>query len=437
MFFTFKGGIHPPERKEITEEKEFTNLSVPRMCYVPLLQHIGAPAEAVVEIGDHVEEGQLIAEAKGLISSNVHAPVPGKVVDIVDHMTLFEWQKTIVIEAEGAFTASAGPGQNTDWESVHAADILEKIRDAGIVGLGGAAFPTAVKLSPPPGKEIDVLVVNGAECEPYLTVDDMLMKTYPGDIIEGIRIALKVLGIKKAVIGIEDNKKTAASRMNEALAKIKPDENITVKTLRTKYPQGAEKQLIYSLLKRVVPSGSLPMDVGVVVQNVGTLYAVKEAVVSGKSLFERYVTVSGEMINKPGNYKVRIGTRIQDIIEECGGLKGDPSKVVIGGPMCGVAVHTMEIPVIKGTSGILFLSEEEIGRGDYTVCIRCGKCVAACPVGLLPCEIGSAVEKNRYKLAAEYDPMDCIMCGSCAYCCPANRPLSHFIRLARERMPEK
>lgn len=316
-------------------------------------------------------------------------------------------------------------------------DILSKIKSAGIVGLGGAAFPSSVKLSPPPEAAIDHLIINGAECEPYLTVDDTLMNTFPDAIIEGVRICLRVLGISSAVIGIEDNKSGAVQALQDALDRINPSESIRVKALRTKYPQGAEKQLIYSLLKREVPSRGLPMDVGVIVQNVGTIFAIREAVLFGKPLYERYITVSGSMINKPGNYKVRIGTTLQDIVNECGGLKGDPAKIIIGGPMCGLSVHSLDIPVVKGTSGILFLSEEEVNIGDYGDCIRCGKCVSACPMGLLPCDLGLAVEYNRFDIANDLFPSDCIMCGSCSFSCPANRPLSHFIKLAQERIKQK
>ncbi len=431
MFSGFKGGIHPPENKHVSEDKAFTNLPVPQMCYIPLSQHLGAPAKPVVEVGQTVTEGQLIAEAGGFVSANVHSPVPGKVVDIKEINTVNNRQMAVVIEAEGAFSSSAQPRQTDDWEKLAPEEILRRIREAGIVGLGGAAFPAAVKLSPPKDKKIDILIVNGSECEPYLTVDDMLMQTFPGEIIDGVRMLMKVLGVTRSIIGIENNKKKAVQALKKTLASMSIKENIAVKALRTKYPQGAEKQLIYSLIGKQVPSGGLPMEVGVVVQNVGTIFAAREAVVFSKPLFERYITVSGKMINKPGNYKVRLGTRISDIVEECGGLKGEPAKVVIGGPMCGLSIHSLDIPVVKGTSGILFLSKDEVKTGDFSQCIRCGRCVAACPINLVPCDLGNAVEKNRYDLVEELRPLDCIMCGSCSYSCPSNRPLSHFIKLAQ------
>lgn len=437
MATTFKGGIHPPENKHITEKFQFANLSIPQFCYVPVQQHIGAPARPVVEVGQSVEEGELIAAAEGFVSANVHAPIPGKVIEITSHPVSSGFSETIVIEAEGAFSASGKQREPVDWFGYSGDDILNKIRDAGIVGLGGAAFPTSVKLSPPPEKTIDTLVINGAECEPYLTVDDMLMKTFPEEVFQGIRITLKVLGIEKAVVGIEDNKGEAVEMLRETLVRLNLPEEITVVQLKTKYPQGAEKQLIYSLLGREVPSKGLPMDIGVVVQNVGTLFAIYEAVVLDKPLFERYITVSGTMINKPGNFKVRIGTKLSDIVEECGGLNGDPARIVLGGPMCGISINSLDIPVVKGTSGVLFLSDEEVSGDEYLPCIRCGKCVAECPMGMVPCDIGNAVEMNRLDIADRLNPYDCIMCSSCAYNCPAKRPLSHFIKLAQERLKQK
>lgn len=437
MFGTFKGGIHPPENKHISENKKFINLSVPQTCYIPMQQHIGAPAKPIVAVGDVVTEGQLIGEAQGFISAPVHASIPGKVVEVGEIMTANMMQTGVVIEAEGAFSSGKQQPQEISWSSLTKEAIIEKIKNSGIVGLGGAAFPTSVKLSPPPGKMIDTLVLNGAECEPYLTVDDMLMQTHPAEIIEGIRILLHVLGISKAIIGIEDNKPAAAKALKEAIAKINPKEQIEVKSLKTKYPQGAEKQLIYSLLKREVPSRGLPMDVHVVVQNVGTAFAVHEAVVLDKPLFERYITVSGSLIEKPGNYKVRVGTRISDIVEECGGLKGEPAKIVIGGPMCGTSVYSLDVPVVKGCSGILFMSEKEVNREGYTACIRCGKCVQACPVGLVPCDLGAAAENDRIDIAENLNPFDCIMCGTCTYSCPAGRPLSHFIKQTQQQLSKK
>lgn len=414
MFSRFGGGIHPPGHKNITEDLKFINLPIPHTCYIPLLQHIGAPARLAVKIGDFVSEGQLIGAADGVISANVHSSIPGKVVDIAPIRTIYGPQQSVIIEAEGSFSSSAMPRESSDWTSLAADTIISRIREAGIVGLGGAAFPTSVKLSPPPGKKIDTLIVNGAETGPYLTTDDMMMKTFPDAIIEGTRIALKALGINRAIIGVEGKKKAAIASLKKSLASMNPPENITVKKIRNRYPQGAEKQIIYSTLGRQVPSGRLPADVGVIVQNVGTIHALREAVLYNRPLFARYITISGNAIEKPGNYKVRIGTSIADIVEECGGFREKPSRIIMGGPMCGFSVPSLDIPVVKGTSGILFLAGKDVAVKDYAPCIRCGKCVAVCPAGLLPCDLGNTVEKERFDLVRSMNPFDCILCGSCS-----------------------
>ena len=437
-FKTFKGEIHPPANKGITCDNHFSNLSIPQVCYIPMRQHIGKPAIPLVEVGDTVEEGQLIGKADGFISSNIHASVPGNVIEIAAYPTVYSKNELcVVIELQGAFTESGKPSQSEEWKSLDSKDILGRVQNAGIVGMGGAAFPTPVKLSPPEDKVIDTLIVNGSECEPYLTVDDMLMQTFPDEIVEGVRITLKILGIKNACIGLEKNKPKAIAALQEAVGKIPMDENISIESLKTKYPQGAEKQLIFSILGRETPSGGLPMDAGVVVQNVGTIHAIREAVIFRKPLYERYITITGKIVRNPGNYKARIGSRISDIIEECGGLEEDAAKVIMGGPMCGIAIDNLEMPVIKGTSGVLFLSRNEVYFEDYRSCIRCGRCVSVCPVGLLPCDIANAIEKDRLDIVEQLNPYDCIMCGSCSYVCPSRRPVGHFIKLAQEKLRRK
>lgn len=433
MPWGFFGGIHPPTRKEATRGFAFVNLPVPHTCWIPLQQHIGAAAKPVVAVGDSVAEGQVIGAAEGFISANVHASIPGKVVGIHEVITASGVRPAVVIEAEGSFSTTTVTPEPAEWQSLSIEEIRDRIKSAGIVGMGGAAFPTAVKLSPPAGRKIDTIVVNGAECEPYLTVDDMLMQTYPNEIIEGARIARKVVGAQRILIGVEANKPAALAALQAAVAAWLP-EPIQVVKLPTRYPQGAERQMIYTLLKREVPSGGLPMDAGVIVQNVGTLHAIREAVLFERPLIARYLTVGGGAIAKPGNYKARIGMRLRDIVEECGGFRDRCAAVVIGGPMCGMAVPSLDVPVVKGTSGVLFLTEGEIAKGEYGPCIRCGKCVAACPMGLLPCDIANATERQRDDLAAALHPFDCILCGSCSYVCPSKRPVSAFITQVRARL---
>lgn len=437
-FYTFSGGIHPPESKKLTAGKPFSNLSVPQVCFIPLQQHTGKPAQAVVAVGDIVSEGQLIGAADGFISGNVHASIPGKVMEIAEHPTVYSKRGLcVVIEAQGAFTETGLPRSHSPCESLSSEELLARVRDAGIVGLGGAAFPTSVKLSPPKNKPIDALIINGSECEPFLTVDDMLMQTFPGEILEGVRITLKILGIPKAYIGIEKNKPAAIKVLRKKIEDMSLAGSVELRPLRTKYPQGAEKQLIRAILKREVPSGGLPMDAGAVVQNVGTIFAIYEAVALGKTLFERYITVTGRCVKNPGNYKVRLGTRISAIIEECGGLLAEPAKIIMGGPMCGISLDTLETPVVKGTSGILFLTKNEIDIEDYRPCIRCGRCVSVCPSGLMPCDLGNLIEKELFDAVEPLRPFDCIMCGSCAYMCPSRRPLNHFIKLAQDKLRRK
>jgi len=423
----FRGGIHPPNKKRDTRDSEFSNLAIPRLVYISLIQHIGEPAKPIVNAGDMVEEGSLIATCETRISGNIHASVSGRVVEIADYPSLYGVTPTIVIELHGSFTPFSKREFSRTVESVNKNEIAEIVKNAGIVGLGGATFPAHVKLTPPANVKIDTLVINGSECEPYLTVDDMLMRTFPDAIIEGIRIIMKALDVKKAVIGIENDKPKAIQAMHEAVSAF---EEITVKSLKAYFPQGGEKQLILSTLGKEIPSRGLPMDVGAVVFNVGTAFAIREAVLYDKPLTERYITVAGDCIKNSGNYKVRIGTRVADIIEECGGLKKDPAKIILGGPMCGIAVDTAEVSVTKGTSGILVLSKDEIDVNNYMPCIRCGKCVGACPMGLLPCEIANAAEVLRYDAAEKLFPFDCISCGSCAYICPSKRPINHFIKVA-------
>jgi len=426
---SFKGGVHPPEKKTLSEDVPLSRAPLPGKVFVFLANHAGVPAKPIVQPGDDVKTGQKIAEAAGFISANLHSPVTGKVVEIskMYHPVLGKPQDAIVIEKTS----------DDDWELLEPAksyeefsrdEIIERIKEAGIVGLGGATFPTHVKLNPPKDKKIDVLIINGAECEPYLTVDYRLMLEMSEKIIRGIRALMKALGVEKAIIGIEDNKPKAIRRMKEAAG-----DGIEVRVLKTKYPQGAEKQLIYALTKRIVPSGGLPMDVGVVVQNVGTAFAVYEAIELGKPLIERAVTVTGEGVKKPINIIARIGTLASELIELAGGMdEANVDRVVFGGPMMGIAVPKIDIPVMKGTSGITVMTKEVVGEKESFPCIRCGGCVKACPMYLQPFQLYLYSSNRLYDRAVDEGLMDCMECGSCSYVCPANIDLVKSFKLAKK-----
>jgi electron transport complex protein RnfC len=449
---TFRGGVHVPENKHWTSEKSIEVMPLPRRVIIPLLQHTGAPCEPLVKEGDEVKAGQKIGEAKSFISAPVHASISGKVKAIgpMPHPVVPSQVASVVIESEGE--PSGGEWlEAARWEDLDKEEIKAKIREAGIVGLGGAAFPTHVKLSPPPEKTIDTLIINGVECEPYLTNDHRMMMERWREIIEGTKIFLKILGVKRVFIGIEQNKPDAIKLMREKLAEglngagtgsfkgtgAGNGARMEVVPLRIKYPQGAEKQLIKAILNREVPSGGLPFDVGVVVQNVGTAFAVYEAVVKGKPLIERVLTVSGDAVKEPKNVLVRIGTPFADVIEYCGGLPAEGDyKVIMGGPLMGLAQYTLEAPVIKGTSGILVI-RKAVSREKGDFCIKCGRCVDACPVYLMPYRIGDYAEKDNFAMADKFGVKDCIECGCCAYVCETGRPLIQLFKYAKVNLRAK
>lgn len=429
MRFSFRGGIRPPANKESTANTPITNLPVPHHCAIPLLQHAGLPARSLVQPGDTVTEGQRIGEAQGATGAHIHASIPGKVRAIATVPTILGPQQAIVIDAGGSFAASAQQQRGDDWSSLDAAAIRERIAHAGLVDLGGAGVPVSLKLDPDQGKPAQLLIVNGVESEPYLTADTRLMETYPADILEGTRITMKALGVTRAIIAVGGGAKTARALRDAQGAADRS--GITVTRVGRRHPQGAEGPLVFTLTLRRIPMGGSARDVGAVVFNVATIVAIREAVIFRKPLFERCITVSGGAIARPGNYKVRIGTRLSDIVSECGGLVEEPQRMVLGGPLGGVNVDSLEVPLGKGITGVLFLGRRESPRGRSRSCIRCGRCVAVCPMGLLPCDIGRAVEKNRLDLARRLWPDSCIRCGACAHVCPAKRHLVHLIDAGR------
>ena len=430
----FKGGIHPLEGKELTAGKELRIAPLFDKYIVPVRQNIGAPPTLTVKKGDAVKKGQRIAEPGGFVSVPLHSPVCGTVGDIVEITGVTgASEQAVEIIADGTDEWDTGLDPIPDWADTEKDVLKKRILDAGIVGMGGAAFPTHVKLSPPPEKNIDTLIVNGAECEPFLTADHRLMLTLTEEALTGIAIAAKILKVSRIFVGVEDNKMDAIEKMAEAAAKFK----ITVVPLHVKYPQGAEKQLIYALTGRQVLEGGLPMDVGCVVMNIGTAAAVHDAVVLGHPLIERVTTVTGTPVVDPANYLVRIGTPIRKLLELSGGVKENPAKVIMGGPMMGFAQSNIDVPVAKNSSGVLLMAPEEIEQFEGNPCIRCSRCVKACPMNLLVPTLSTMIEAGEFTMAEHNYVMDCVECGTCAYICPAKRPLVQHFRRAKAEILAK
>ena len=433
MLRTFRiGGIHPPENK-LSAGKKITALAAPKQVIIPLSQHIGAPAQAVVKKG-LVKVGTLVAKAGGFVSANIHSSVSGKVNKIDNALDSSGYKRpAIYIDVEG-----------DEWEetidrsdalvkdcTLSSKEIVDKIAAAGIVGLGGATFPTQVKLMPPPGSKAEIIIINAVECEPYLTSDHSLMMEKGEQILVGVTLLMKAVNVNKAVIGIENNKPDAIQLMTKVASSYA---GIEVVPLKVKYPQGGEKQLIDAITKRQVASGALPISTGAVVQNVGTAFAVYEAVQKNKPLFERVITVTGKSVAKPSNFLARIGTPMKQLIDACGGLPEDTGKVIGGGPMMGKALVNIEVPTAKGSSGILIMNQKEAKRGEAQTCIRCAKCVSACPMGLEPYLLGALSENGDFETMEKERIMDCIECGSCQFTCPANRPLLDYCRLGKGKV---
>lgn len=429
------GGIHPPEEKHYTEHCKIENAPLPKRAVIPLQQHIGAPCSALVKAKETVLVGQKIGEPKGFVSAPVHASISGTVTSVaaMPHPMGRE-VLSVVIETDGEDRRVDGLTETEDFLSLGADQLKNKILEAGIVGMGGATFPTHVKLSPPEEKPIDTVIINGVECEPFLTADHRLMLEHPDEILGGLKILMRILGVQKGAIGIEYNKPDAIRVLTEMASS---ENNIDVFPLKVKYPQGAEKQLIKAILGREVPSGGLPMDVGVVVQNVGTTAAAYKAVRFGIPMIERITTVTGPGVKNPKNLRVRIGTPFSDLLDFCGGIKGKAGKVISGGPMMGTAQYTLDVPVIKGTSGILVFRDDDLRLADSSACIRCGRCLEACPMQINPSLLGVYVDAGEMDDLEMNRILDCIECGSCAFVCPAKRPLVHLLRYGKSEVLAK
>lgn len=428
---SFRGGIHPPHAKKSTEKKPVEQSVNPKIVIIPLQQHIGAPCEAIVKVGDYVKVGQKIGEATSFVSAPVHSSVSGIVKEVAPKLTLGGKTTCVVIESDGENTISEEVKPKGDISTLDSKEILNIIKEAGIVGMGGAGFPTHVKLSPPPNKAIEFVILNGAECEPYLTADHRLMLESPERIVYGLKALMKVLDVKKGYIGIEVNKLDALDKLTKLTEQ---DSSIEVVGLKTKYPQGAEKQLIYACTKRQVPSGGLPLEAGVVVSNVATAAAVSDAIQLGMPLIERICTVTGSGIKEPKNLLIKTGTLISEIIEQCGGVTEDIGKIIWGGPMMGISMSSIEIPSTKTASGVLCLNEADADMPESSGCIKCGKCVSICPAFIQPMLLDAHALRGNYEQTEKLRVLDCIECGSCSFVCPAKRPLLHSIRVAKKEV---
>jgi len=432
----FHGGIHPKGNKEATCGKPIEVFPLPEYLYLPVQQHIGAAAEPEVAVGQRVLKGQLLAHSQGAVSAPIHSPTSG-IVERIENLPAPHPSglpvKTIVIKTDGKdeWVSTSAP---IDPFKLSAADIALRVGAAGIVGLGGATFPSAVKLNLRDKHAIHTLVMNGAECEPYLTCDDRLMQERAEQVIDGTRIMQMALGAGKIIIAIESNKKDALNLMRDAAAKFS---DIEITKVPTRYPMGSEKHLIKAVTGKEVPAKSLSADIGMIVHNVGTAYAVHKSVRFGLPLLSRIVTVSGGAIREPKNLEVPLGTRVADVIDYCGGFSQQPSRLLVGGPMMGQVLPHIQVPIVKGSSGILALSGNEVSDNVVSPCIRCGSCVSACPCGLLPLEMAKRANKGDFNGAVAYGLMDCIACGSCAFVCPSHIPLVQYFNFAKGSLLEK
>jgi len=434
---TFKQGIHPDYNKELTKDKPLKNAKRPDEVVIPIKQHIGAPLQLLVEKGDQVDLGQKIADSESFVCAPIHASVSGKVKEIrkatdpggniVD---------AVVIESGAAEEEKLNSGleKHKSLDELDASQIQNIVREAGIVGMGGAMFPSHVKLSVPDDKNVEYFMLNGAECEPYLTVDHRIMVERPNSIIFGLKALMKAVDAQKGIIGIEENKMEAVESMRDAAS---GESDIEVALLETKYPQGGEKMLIEAVLGREVPAGGLPLDVGVVVNNTSTAAAVADAIREGKPLIERSITITGRGITNPINLIYRIGTRLEELVEQAGGLKENAGKVIAGGPMTGQAQKSLDVPAVKGTNGLLVLPAEEIEEYDPSPCINCAKCVDACPMFLMPTTLVKYTKNEMVEELEDFQVLSCIECGACSYVCPSKIPLVHYLRLGKAQVMAK
>ena len=425
----FRHGVHPPEEKGLTSHLPIKRMPYPDEIVLPLRQHAGKPAKLCVRVGDRVERGDKVGEADGFMSVPIHASAAGTVVDV-------DWwphpdgtmAESVRIEVDRFAVQVPRPRLVPRWEGLTTEQVVCAVQEAGVVGLGGAAFPTHVKLAPPKDHVVHTLIINGAECEPYLTSDHRTMVEYPERVHFGIRVMMHAIGVRKCVIGVEKNKPDAI----EALRRTLPaDLDITVLPLTVKYPQGAEKMLIHAVTGVEVPSGKLPVTVGVIVQNVGSVSAIAEVFETGLPLVERIVTVSGHGLRKPANLIVPVGTKLRDLLAHCEGVTSDAAEVILGGPMMGQAVSNLDAPVIKGTTGVVVLENYETRDAQVFPCIHCGRCLDACPVFLNPSLLGDFARVQRYEDMVDLHLADCMLCGSCAYVCPSNIPLSQLFQASK------